>query len=70
MKLKYFTVVLRFIVTMGIEGQITVSGTVIEASTGDPAIGVTVLEQGTNNGTVTDLDGNYTLPGVAIMPRW
>ena len=38
--------------------QITVSGTVTEGSTGDPAIGVSVLVKGTTNGTVTDIDGN------------
>lgn len=67
MKLKIISlfVVLCGSLSLWAQGQITVSGTVIEASTGDPAIGVTVLEQGTNNGTVTDLDGNYTLPGVA-----
>lgn len=67
MKLKIISlfVVLCGSLSLWAQGPITVSGTVIEASTGDPAIGVTVLEQGTNNGTVTDLDGNYTLPGVA-----
>ena len=43
---------------------ITVSGTVTEAATGDPAIGVSILVKGTTNGTVTDIDGNYTLPNV------
>jgi len=28
---------------------------------GDPLVGVTVLEKGTTNGTVTDLDGKYSL---------
>lgn len=28
---------------------------------GEPLIGVNVLEQGTNNGTITDLDGNFSL---------
>lgn len=36
------------------------SGTVKDG-TGEPLGGVMVLEQGTGNGTVTDLDGNYTL---------
>lgn len=38
----------------------TVRGTVTEA-TGEPAIGVTVQERGTNAGAVTDLEGNYSL---------
>ena len=44
--------------------QITVSGTVTETTTGDSGIGVTVLVEGTSNGTVTDIDGNYTLNNV------
>ncbi len=38
----------------------TISGTVKDA-TGEPVIGATVMEQGTQNGTVTDFDGNYTI---------
>jgi len=40
--------------------QVSVSGT-ITSSDGDPLIGVNVIEEGTINGTVSDLDGNYTL---------
>lgn len=45
--------------------QITVSGTVTEGSTGDPAIGVSVLVKGSTNGTVTDINGNYSLSNVS-----
>lgn len=37
-----------------------ISGKVIDAS-GEPIIGATVRESGTNNIAVTDIDGNYTL---------
>ena len=40
--------------------QNKVSGTVLDA-TGEPLIGVSVLEAGTNNGVVTDYDGNFAL---------
>jgi iron complex outermembrane receptor protein len=40
---------------------ISLSGTVTDSSTGEPLPGVTVVEKGTSNGTVTDLDGNYSL---------
>ncbi len=40
--------------------QNKVSGTVLDA-TGEPLIGVSVLEAGTSNGVVTDFDGNFTL---------
>lgn len=39
----------------------TVSGTVIDLEEGIPLPGVNVVEKGTSNGTVTDLDGNYKL---------
>lgn len=38
----------------------TVTGTVTDALN-DPLIGVSVLIQGTTSGTVTDLDGNYSI---------
>ena len=40
-----------------------VSGTVLDTQ-GQPVIGATVLVDGTQNGVVTDLDGNYTLTRV------
>lgn len=42
----------------------TVSGVVTEKATGYPAIGVSVLVKGTSNGTITSLDGDYTLTDV------
>ena len=39
--------------------SIDVSGTVLEP-TGEPVIGATVMQKGTNNGAVTDLDGKFS----------
>ena len=39
---------------------ITVSG-VVMGNDGEPLMGVNVVEKGTTNGTITDLDGKYTL---------
>ena len=41
-----------------------VKGTVLDASTQEPMIGVTVREKGTTNGAVTDINGNFTLNNV------
>ena len=38
-----------------------VSGTVIDDQTSEPLIGVSVLEEGTTNGIITDIDGNFTM---------
>ncbi len=41
---------------------------VISDNGGEPLIGVTVVEKGTNNGTVTDFDGNYIITTQAAHP--
>ena len=42
-------------------GQRTLSGTVTDSQTGEALIGANILIVGTSEGTVTDLDGKYTL---------
>ena len=39
----------------------SISGVVYDSNTGEALIGVSVLEVGTTNGTITDFDGKYTL---------
>ena len=41
--------------------QLQVNGTVTDKSLGEPVIGASVVEVGTTNGTITDLDGNFQL---------
>lgn len=41
--------------------DVTVTGTVIDADTQEPLPGVSIVEQGTANGTATDFDGNFSL---------
>lgn len=41
--------------------QSTVTGTVIDKETHSPLAGANVVEMGTNNGAITDFDGNFTL---------
>ena len=48
----------------------SISGTVLDASLGDPVPGATVLVKGTTRGAATDLDGKFTLqlqPGDQIL---
>lgn len=35
---------------------------VVKDATGETVIGASIIVKGTTNGTVTDLDGNFTLP--------
>ena len=58
---KYLTmVVLLFMSISMFAQQHSVKGTVVDQN-GVPVIGMTVMEQGTQNGTTTDIDGNWHL---------
>lgn len=65
MQKRSFLVVTMFLIGMFLTGMyaqtITVTGSVIDKEMGDPLIGVNVLVKGTTNGTVTDMDGHYSL---------
>ena len=66
--MKFKIILLISLFTMSFYGfsqeEITVKGVVTEQNTGDPAIGATVLVKGTTTGTVTNIDGEYTLNNV------
>ncbi len=49
-----------FVTMMASAQQFTVKGTVKDA-TGEPIIGANVMVKGTSNGTITDIDGNYSI---------
>lgn len=46
-----------------LSAQNRLTGTVVDES-GEPVIGASVLVQGTSTGSVTDLDGHFTIPSV------
>jgi TonB-dependent starch-binding outer membrane protein SusC len=58
---RYVTVLLVFVTTMGWSQSRTVSGKVTAADDGSGLPGVNVIEKGTNNGSVTDANGDYSL---------
>ena len=41
--------------------QKIVSGIVVSSTDSEPLVGVTVLVKGTQNGTITDLEGSFSL---------
>ncbi|MBL0101257.1 MAG: TonB-dependent receptor plug domain-containing protein [Saprospiraceae bacterium] len=64
---QFFLAFLMFF-AVHVSGQM-VSGTVTSENDGSPLIGASVLEKGTTNGTITDIDGNFSInlakvPGV------
>jgi TonB-linked SusC/RagA family outer membrane protein len=44
--------------------QVTVSGKITDASTGEALAGVNIVVEGTAIGAISDIDGKYSLPGV------
>lgn len=62
-KLKVVILLLIFvgISTVTFAQLVNVTGTVVDATDGSPLPGVTVLQKGTNNGTTTNMDGQYSL---------
>lgn len=60
-KLLLFLVILGFFTTATYAQGITVNGVVVDANSNEPIIGATVLVEGSETGTITDFDGNFTL---------
>ncbi|MGQ7868469.1 SusC/RagA family TonB-linked outer membrane protein [Sunxiuqinia sp. sy24] len=66
-KLKWFTKYLLALAVLFIgvgaayAQEVSITGNVTSSEDGLPLPGVTVIQQGTTNGTITDLDGNYTI---------
>jgi TonB-linked SusC/RagA family outer membrane protein len=62
--MRKFTLFFVFLLFVGIQGalaQAVVKGTITDAKDGTPLPGVSVVVKGTLTGTVSDINGNYTL---------
>lgn len=46
---------------LGLSAQTRVTGKITDKANGDPVIGASVKEKGTANGTITDLDGQFSI---------
>ncbi|MFN8257252.1 MAG: TonB-dependent receptor [Bacteroidales bacterium] len=53
-----FSICVGFVITANAQ---TVTGVITSADDGQPLPGVNVMEKGTNTGTITDLNGKYTI---------
>lgn len=53
-------IVLSFMFTLVAQAQVSISGN-IKDNDGIPLPGVNILEKGTSNGAISDMDGNYTI---------
>lgn len=57
---KFFLFALFLSFSLGMSAQTEIHGTVFD-DFGETVIGATVMEKGTTNGVVTDIDGNFTI---------
>lgn len=57
----YFFFLLCLLTLSGFAQELTVTGVVTEASTGEPMPGVTIQVKGTTTGTISNVDGQYTI---------
>lgn len=47
------------------QAQVTVKGTVVSSDNNEPVIGASILVKGTTNGTITDINGQFTLTNIS-----
>lgn len=59
-KTMIFSILMSFCMTAAFAQSGAVKGKVLD-ETGEPIIGANIVEKGTTNGTITDIDGNYSL---------
>ena len=59
-KVPYLLMLMLF-TCLSASAQFQVKGTIVSDKDSEPMIGVAVLEKGTSNGTITDIDGNYSI---------
>lgn len=55
-------------IPLSVFGQTTVTGVILDATTNDPLIGVTILEASTDQGSLSDLDGRFTVNVTTLDP--
>jgi len=67
MKKIFLLLLLFFGSFVSINAQQSISGTILDDS-GEPLIGVNVLEKGSTNGTITDVDGNFSIQSLIDNP--
>lgn len=61
MHMRILSFLISFLFGSAMLAQHTTSGTIVDAASGEPLIGVAVQELNTANGTVTDIDGSFSL---------
>ncbi len=65
MKKILYSTILLFLTFYSFAQKGILKGTINDAKTGESLVGTTILMQGTTTGTITDFDGNYSLPNIS-----
>ena len=61
-KWRYLFMILALVFSVGVSAQKTVvKGNILDRDN-LPVIGANILEKGTTNGTISDVEGNFTIP--------
>ena len=69
--MRIFKIILLVAFTTGfceLHGQSTIKGVILDNATGESLIGATIVEKGTTNGTVTDIDGAFQFKTKGAFP--
>lgn len=64
-KVSTLVMLLMFVEVVFAQSKITVSGTILEYGTKEPVIGASILVKATDTGTISDINGKYTLKDVS-----
>jgi Ca-activated chloride channel homolog len=57
----FMTTLIAILLVVNCRASITITGLVSDAGSGDPLPGVSIVEKGTSNGVITNIDGLYTI---------
>lgn len=60
-QMAFFLIAIFYSMTSYGQGAISVSGSVLDSKNGEPLIGVSVMVKGTASGTITNIDGKFSL---------
>ncbi|MGL5272012.1 MAG: carboxypeptidase-like regulatory domain-containing protein, partial [Phocaeicola sp.] len=70
MKGKMFVFFISLLVSIGAVAQSgSITGLIISADDGEPVVGASVLVKGTSVGTITNIDGQFTITNVPTTAK-
>ena len=65
-RIKSLLILCLFSLQLIAQETVTLKGVITAASDGSPIIGASVIIKGETKGTISDINGNFTLPNVKL----